>query len=258
MKFRSGTGRFADPPVRGTRLGLFRKAAIPDSPVGKLATEGRPQEVSLGQNYFVTGTDTGVGKTYIAGKLLSSLMGDTSTAGYIKPFQTGCHYIDGIPASPDVGEVKGMLGPRVSCHMFYAYELPACPLLAASDIGSVIDFDKAVRWTKETAAKFDIAVVEGAGGLMVPLTEKHTMLDFASALGYPVILVAESKLGCINHTLLSINALKGRGLGVAALILNDFNPIQDDRVRVENSRMINRFAPDVRIIDLGPGGELEI
>lgn len=208
----------------------------------------------MGVTYFITGTDTGVGKTYIAAKLLESMSRKIGTLGYIKPFQTGCLTDSGGRLTvPDVDEVKATLGEKVECHVLYRYELPACPLHAARMAGEKIDFDKAIEWTKGLAGEYEASVVEGAGGLLVPLTLEKTILDFAAALGYPIILVAENRLGCINHSLLSINVLKQRKLNIRALVLNDTQPKKKTEVDEANAEMIRIFTPDIQIAKVGYG-----
>ena len=208
----------------------------------------------MGVTYFITGTDTGVGKTYIAAKMLESMSRKIGTLGYIKPFQTGCQMdCGGRLTVPDVDEVKATLGEKVECHVLYRHELPACPLHAARKADEEIDFDKAVEWTKGLAGGYEASVVEGAGGLLVPLTCEKTILDFAEALGYPVILVAENRLGCINHSLLTINALKQRKLNIRALVLNDARPKKKTDVEDTNAEMIRIFTPDIQIAKVGYG-----
>ena len=208
------------------------------------------------KKYFITGTDTGVGKTWIAAKLLESLSEQIGSLGYIKPFQTGCGTDCGDRLTvPDVDDIKAVLGSKVECHVLYRYKLPACPLHAAREAGEEINFEKAIEWTNELANKFEACVIEGAGGLMVPLTEKETILDFAAMIGYPVILVAANRLGCINHSLLSINALKQRGLPIEALVLNNIRSNAKSEVEETNAEMIGLFAPDIRIVEVEYNGQ---
>ena len=208
--------------------------------------------------YFIAGTDTGVGKTYIAANLLAGLGQGHRVSGYIKPFQTGCRNIEGMLASADVGEVKGLLGGDVECHVLHAYELPACPYLAARKAGARIDVQSAVEWTRRTGGRYEVTVVEGAGGLMVPLTEGETILDFAVGVGYPIILVTANKLGCINHSLMSIHILKERGVDIKALVLNDLEPVAGDEAAEANAEIIAAFAPGIEIVRVKHGGDFNL
>jgi len=212
----------------------------------------------LAHRYFIAGTDTGVGKTYIAAHLLANLAQENRVSGYIKPFQTGCRNVEGKLASPDVGEVRGLLGADVECHVLHAYELAGCPYLAARKVGVRIDLQSAVEWTRRTAGKYEVAVVEGAGGLMVPLTESETVLDFAAGVGFPIILVAANKLGCINHSLLSIHILKEKGMHIKAVVLNDIEAVAGDEAAKANAEMIAAFSPGVEIIRVQHGGGFKL
>jgi dethiobiotin synthetase len=132
--------------------------------------------------------------------------------------------------------------------VLYAFELPACPYLAAREAGVELGFQSAVEWTRKKAEEYEVAVVEGAGGPMVPLTVDKTMLDFAEEVGYPVILVAANRLGCINHSLLSIRAIEERNLSIEALILNDIGPIDKGGMEEFNEEMISTFTSKLKII----------
>ena len=209
-------------------------------------------------HYFIAGTDTGVGKTYIAAHLLKSLHEPNHTVGYIKPFQTGCGNVGGMLASPDVEAVKGLLGKDVECHVLHSFELPACPYFAALKTKTRIDLCEAVEWAKSLTRMYAASVIEAAGGLMVPLTWNETILDFAAAVAFPVILVAANRLGCINHSLLSLHVLKERGIEIRALVLNDIEPVIDDEVAESNAEMIMAFAPDIEIIRVNHGGDFTL
>ncbi len=205
--------------------------------------------------YFITGTDTGVGKTYVAAKILERISSTVGWVAYLKPFQTGC-VIDcgGRYTAPDVDYVKAMLGERVDGHVLYQYNLPSAPLIAARKAGEDIDFDASVNWVRNRVEEYEAAVVEGAGGLMVPITPDKLIVDFARELGYPVILVAANRLGCINHTLLSIEALKARGMDIAMIVLNNMEPGELDDVMKANAEMIQAFAPGIEVVEVIYGG----
>jgi malonyl-CoA O-methyltransferase len=161
---------------------------------------------------FVTGTDTGVGKTLVSALLLAALRAAGGAAGYFKPVQTG--------AEDDTREVARLAGvafetlPRPA----YALRLPAAPSRAAA--AEQVRIDPAViaaAWRRLPAGRF---VVEGAGGLLVPLTERDTMRDLVARLDLPLLVVASTRLGTINHTLLTLEAARRGGLAVAGLVLN--------------------------------------
>lgn len=168
---------------------------------------------------FVTGTDTGVGKTVVAAMLALGLDGF-----YWKPIQSGD--ADGTDRS-SVRQWTG-LAPERLLPEAYCLHLPASPHLAAAAEGLRIDLDRCAlpaAWEfpseipPENARRRPL-IVEGAGGLLVPLNERDLMIDLIARLGLPVVLVARSTLGTINHTLLSLDALRARRLPLAAVVLN--------------------------------------
>ena len=207
--------------------------------------------------YFITGTDTEVGKTYIATKIIERISSSIGWVAYLKPFQTGCVMDCGERfTSPDVDHVKAMLGEMVDCHVLYQHHIPSAPMVAARNAGEEIDFDASVNWVRNRVEEYEAAIVEGAGGLMVPITPDKTIIDFARALGYPVILVAANRLGCINHTLLSVEALKARGMGISRIVLNNMEPGEPDGVMNTNAEMIRAFAPGIEVVEVIYGGTL--
>ena len=171
---------------------------------GPQSMQGADSEGLAQPRYVITGTGTGVGKTVIAAALTSALGGD-----YWKPVQAG---LDGPTDTDTVRALTGLPDDRFHAEA-YRLVAPAAPLHAATDEGITIDPDRL-----EPPATSRPLVIEGAGGLMVPLTPKFFMIDLFERWNLPVILVASTALGTINHTLLSIEALKARGvplLGIA-------------------------------------------
>lgn len=159
---------------------------------------------------FVTGTDTGVGKTVVAAALALGW-----GASYWKPVQSGVS--DPPEPATDTLAVARWTGlpPARLLPEAYRFPLPASPHVSAAAEGATIQ-----RAALRLPATPGAIVVEGAGGILVPLNERETMADLMIWLGLPVVLVARTALGTINHTLLSLEALRHRGLQVHALILN--------------------------------------
>ncbi|WP_404378959.1 dethiobiotin synthase [Caenispirillum salinarum] len=157
---------------------------------------------------FVTGTDTDVGKTVASACLVRALGAD-----YWKPVQSGT---DDLPEG-DAGTVAALagIGPERIVPTVLAYKAPLSPDQAAALEGASIDLDA----VSSLPSRERPVVVEGAGGVLVPLTETATMLDLMQRLALPVVVVARSGLGTINHTLLTLEALDRRGLEVAGVIL---------------------------------------
>jgi dethiobiotin synthase len=164
---------------------------------------------------FVTGTDTGVGKTVLS----AALMLRYPQASYWKPIQTG--------TDDDTSEVRRLSGGRVIDAGIRLPD-PVSPHLAAQRVEMSIDLEVLVTQVRSTPV-----IVEGAGGVLVPVNNSQTMADLMVLLGLPVIVAARSTLGTINHTLLTIEALRARALRVAgAVMIGDSNP--DNRAAIEH------------------------
>lgn len=160
---------------------------------------------------FVSGTDTGIGKTLVSSLLVSSLKSFGIRAGYFKPVQTG--------SESDSQTVMELSGISESCvpSPTYQFEKPQSPNRAAEGEGKQIQIDAILDdWKKLEDRAW---VIEGAGGLLVPLNAKQTVRDLVSALGVKLVLVSSTRLGTINHTLLSIEAAKNAGITVAGIVL---------------------------------------
>lgn len=159
----------------------------------------------MSQQFFVTGTDTEVGKTIAAAWLCLKLK-----ASYWKPIQTGA--IEGTDPDTIACLTKGLLTTIIPSA--YTFQTPVSPHLAAALEGGEIHFSKLALPTTAPL------IVEGAGGVMVPLTHKRLMIDLIQQLSLPVIVVARTQLGTINHTLLTLEALRSRQIPVRGVILN--------------------------------------
>lgn len=197
---------------------------------------GRPRGVPKG--VFVTGTDTGVGKT-----LVSACLARAWDAAYWKPLQTGLREEAGD--TPTVTELAGLPPARVHPPAWALAE-PLAPLAAAELEGVTIDADALTLPEGDRPL-----VVEGAGGLMVPVTERVMMIDLIARFGLPVVLVARSGLGTINHTLLSLEALRARGIAVAGVVLNG-PPNPGNRAAIERFGAVRVIAEIPPLAPLDP------
>ncbi len=169
----------------------------------------------------VCGIDTEVGKTIVTGLLAEFLIGEGKTVITQKPVQTGCvskpedilHHRQLMNSAWNKDDEQGL-----TCSSCFPY--PASPHLAARLAGKSLDLDQVTSSTQTLAGKYDFLLVEGAGGLMVPLTEGVLWLDYLQECGYPMILVTSPRLGSINHTLLSLEAIKARGINLLGMVYN--------------------------------------
>jgi len=196
---------------------------------------------------FVTGTDTGVGKTVVAAGLLAQLRADGVDAVPMKPVQTGCRVVRGRRLAPDLAfslKAAGLKpGQRELADMAPYCFTPACsPHLAAKEAGVTLSLPVIERAFRRLNRAHEAVVVEGAGGILVPLNERQTMLDLMIRLGLPVLLVARPGLGTLNHTLLSVWAMRAAGLTVLGVILNQAKPGRWGRIEDDNRRTIERLG----------------
>ncbi len=171
---------------------------------------------------FVTGTDTGVGKTLVAAALLHALAARGLRVVGMKPVAAGCEQRDGETVNEDVlalAAASNVQAPRDWINP-YRFAEPIAPHLAAASAGVSMDLDHLVRCYDALAAHADRVVVEGAGGFLVPLDEGRTLADLAVRLGLPVVLVVGMRLGCLNHALLTREAIRARGLTLAGWVAN--------------------------------------
>jgi len=202
--------------------------------------------------YFITGTDTGVGKTNVTAALLRCFLDAGHNALAIKPIQTGCRKtVDGFIAE-DVETYaqftesyfpKGY--PDACCRKFH----PACsPHLAAQLVEEELDVEKLTYDIKQLSADKQLVLVEGAGGALVPLGQGETLLDLMERLALPVILVADNRLGVVNHALMTVKAIRERGLTLAGIVMTNTSPVQDDAyLRQNNIETIAEYG-DVSIL----------
>lgn len=179
----------------------------------------------MGKGLFITGTDTGVGKTFVAGALATLLRSRGIDVGVMKPAETGCPRRDGRLQPQDARYLQHRAGSTDPLEEIcpYPLELPAAPSVAAEAEGVVIDLDRITELFSRLAARHRLTLVEGAGGLLVPLTETADYTDLIRRLDLPILLVARASLGTVNHTLLSLNWARHLQIPVLGVVVN--NPV---------------------------------
>lgn len=168
------------------------------------------------QAFFITGTDTGVGKTHVSCQLLLQYAAQGLKVVGMKPVAAGCELIDGEWQNEDVQKLNAasnVYAPRELVNP-YCFKEPIAPHLAAEMAGVEIQIGDIQQAFTKLTEMADIVIVEGAGGFLVPLNQHETMADLVAALQIPVILVVSMRLGCINHALLTINAIKARKISI--------------------------------------------
>lgn len=177
--------------------------------------------MKLSKGFFVIGTDTGIGKTYVSSLLYKGLK--DIEGGYYKPVQSGCIKKTGKLVAPDVEFVCSVAGVDYDDRMVtYTLEAEVSPHLASELENIEIDIEKILKEWRELKDRYRYMVVEGAGGLYVPLVrDRFYIYDLIKKLNLPVILVCSSRVGAINHSMLTIEMLNKLGIEIQGLVFNN-------------------------------------
>jgi dethiobiotin synthetase len=212
---------------------------------------------------FVTGTDTGVGKTLVSTTLLHALARHHKRVVGMKPVAAGTILVQGSAVNDDVLALRAASTLAVPAALDNPVLLPdaVSPHVAAARAGRTIDIAHIVTCHRQLLQLADAVVVEGAGGFLVPLSARETGADMAEALGLPVVLVVGLRLGCLNHALLTLEAIRTRSLNLAGWVANHIDPAmpaQEDNISFLQqhlnapllARMSWQGVPDARTITM--------
>lgn len=192
--------------------------------------------------YFVSGIDTDAGKSYATGflarewnnngqKTITQKFIQTGNVGYSEDIDLHRH-IMGIPHTEE--DRMGLTMPEI-------FSYPASPHLASQLDNRPIDFAKIKQATEELSKRYDYVLLEGAGGLMVPLTTELLTIDYVAQENYPLIFVTSGKLGSINHTLLSLEAIKNRGITLYTVLYNLYPTVEDKTIQDDTMQFIQSY-----------------
>lgn len=204
--------------------------------------------------FFISGIDTGIGKTIATGLIARGLLESGVSVITQKGVQTGC-----VGMSEDIVKHRqlmkiGMLpedGEGLTCQ--YLFKTPCSPHLAARIEKMIIEPNTIDQAAEQLSERYDVVLLEGAGGLFVPLQEEYILIDYLAEQKWPVVLVTSSRLGSINHTLASLEALKHRGIALAGLIYNRHNEteqlIAEDSLKII-SNALRKYAYDCPIVEM--------
>lgn len=205
--------------------------------------------------YFVTGIDTDAGKSYATGYLARTWNDNGVSTITQKLIQTG-----NIGFSEDIDLHRFLMGichireDKMRLTMPEIYSYPASPHLASEIDRRPIDFDKIKKATAQLSELYDAVLVEGAGGIMVPLTRTYYTIDYIVDMNYPVILVTSGKLGSINHTLLSLEAIRQRGIKLDTVAYNLYPEVEDKTIQEDTERFIREYLqqhfPETKFIQI--------
>ncbi len=171
--------------------------------------------------FFITGTDTGVGKTIITGALIRALQQQGKSIGVLKPIETG---VDSTHREcSDTDRLRHLLTPPPSFDTvcLYKFPQPLAPLAAAQRVGTTIDLTQIHSQMNELRRQYSVLLIEGAGGIHTPLTPRQSMRDLLKLLGIPSLIVGSTNLGGVNHCRLTVEALQQEGIRTCGIILNN-------------------------------------
>ncbi|WP_161939941.1 dethiobiotin synthase [Dissulfuribacter thermophilus] len=199
------------------------------------------KEKGIGMIIFVSGTDTDCGKTFVASHLCLAFKRLGVKVGYQKWVSTG-----NKDFSDDARMVYRLLGREDfplpgSLETPYCFSIPASPHLAAEKDQAIIELDTLKKATLDLKKQLEVLIIEGAGGLLVPITRDVLLAQFVKEMDIPVLLVARAGVGTINHTLLSLNYIKQEGLKFKGLIMNEQEPT-DPKIFMDNLKIIEQFS----------------
>jgi len=207
------------------------------------------------KTYFITGIDTDAGKSYATGWLARRLIDQGLSVATQKFIQTGC-----TDSSEDIEVHRAIMGcgmldydlDHTSAPLIYTY--PASAQLAAEIDGREIDLSLIERSTELLGKRADVVLIEGAGGLAVPITDTYMAIDYVADHRLPVVLVTNARLGSINHTVLSLEAIKARGLELPYVIFNHHFDNADERIAADTRAWLQRYLqrnfPGTQMLDL--------
>lgn len=205
----------------------------------------------MSRGFFITGTDTGVGKTHIALGIIAALQNKGLTVAAMKPISAGCEQTPAGLRNDDALQLMRQASIELPYDLVnpYAFAPPIAPHIAADMSGVKIDLELIRSAYLEIANQADAVIVEGAGGWLVPLNQSQTMASLAQTLQLPVISVVGLRLGCLNHALLTAESIRAHGLHPAGWVANRLDP--DMLQTAENIETLRQRIPDPLLGETG-------
>jgi len=191
---------------------------------------------------FVTATGTEVGKTVASCAIAAALKRDGHTVGVCKPFASGCRRERDDLVNDDAEALAHFADCRLPLNTInpVRFRKPLAPAVAAEMEGRPIDFEAIARALNEIDPGHDVTLIEGVGGIMVPLTADRTVLDFMAELDFPVVVVTDAKLGTLNHTAMTCELIRRRDIRLAGIVVNRYDPESPDESVASNPMWLAR------------------
>jgi dethiobiotin synthetase len=201
---------------------------------------------------FITGTDTGVGKTLVTAALALHLKRGGLTVGVMKPIETGVSA--GREARSDAARLRTIMDNEETAGAIcpYSFELPVAPLTAAHMTGVTINLGTIGKIYRLLSSRYECMVVEGVGGVQVPITPNDNVISLIKHLRLPVVVVGRSGLGGINHALLTVEALRRQKIRIIALILNRTHPARSAMARIQERSTVEILRKQSGMPVIGP------
>ncbi len=203
-------------------------------------------------NFFVTGTDTDVGKSYVCKHLAKEFIKLGKKTGYLKPFQSGLE--EGI--DPDAKQIE-IIAKDVIAKSSYITKTPCTPYISSQIDNVDYNLEKVKQDYTELANTCDVTIVEGSGGLYVPVKENVLMSDVIKFLNLPTLIVARPNLGTINHTLMTIKCAQSEGIKILGVVISNYPQTTDDPVILRAQEMIEKYC-NVKVIDTIKQGQTDL
>jgi len=202
------------------------------------------------KGFFITGTDTGVGKTLITTALINLLVQQGGKVAGMKPVSCGCTQVNGQWQHDDALRMMAVSNVTLPYETInpYAFEPAIAPHLAALQVGQTISISQVHEKFQVMNDAADKIVIEGAGGWLVPINNKESMADLAVALGLPVILVVGLRLGCLSHALLTVQSVQEKGANLAGWVANSIDPLFKEEMANIDSLKTRIPAPCLGVV----------
>jgi dethiobiotin synthetase len=194
------------------------------------------------KGYFITGTDTNVGKTVVTACLTALFQSRGENIGVMKPIETGVDPECSSSANSDAKFLMEVSEVQDAEVCTYRFKSPASPYQAAKMEGKEIDPAKILENFRALQSKHSMMLVEGVGGLLVPITQRYNVADLALEMRLPLIIVSRVQVGTLNHTLLTINAARQHGLKIKGVILNSSDRFELNEIEKEQGKLIEEFS----------------